>query len=134
MKQFGRVGVVLCSVVVTVALTACSSGSDTTKPTSTTRPPRTSTTTTTPPRPEGWTSVPNAPTLLGLYSVWTGTEYLGGPAGCCDGLGGTAVVAYAPTPNMWRSLAPFPLLPRSDAVAAWTGHEMVVWGGIASRS
>lgn len=135
MKQFRRIDAVLGSLVVAVALTACSSGSDATKPTSTNRRPRTTTTTTTtPPRPEGWLSVTNAPTALGKYAVWTGTEYIGGPAGCCDDLGGTAVVAYAPSSNTWRFLAAFPLLPRAFEVAAWTGHEMVVVGGRQAAS
>ena len=129
MTQFRHLHTLPGCLVVAIALTACSSGSTATKPTSTTRPPRTTTTTTTPPRPEGWATVPNAPTQLGKYAVWTGTEYIGGPAGCCDGLGGTEVVAYTPSSNTWRSLPAFPLSSRSSEVTAWTGHEMVVVGG-----
>ena len=114
----------------------CSSGSSTAKqhPASTTSSSRSTTTTTAPPGPEGWTITPEAPVgALGRYAVWTGTEYIGGPAGCCDGVGGSEVVAYSPTTDRWRPLASFPLRPRHMEVAAWTGHEMIVVGGREAR-
>ena len=134
MMQFRHIHTLPGCLVVAIALTACSSGSTAAKPTSTTRSPRTTSTTTTTPRPEGWATVPNAPSQLGKYAVWTGTEYIGGPAGCCDGLGGTEVVAYTPSSNTWRSLPAFPLSSRSSEVTAWTGHEMVVVGGRQAAS
>ena len=30
----------------------------------------------------------------------------------------------------WRALPPAPIPPRGDAVAVWTGHEVIVWGGV----
>jgi N-acetylneuraminic acid mutarotase len=125
--------VIAGAVVLAVALLAACTGSSNARHTSsTTRPARTttSTSTTTTPRPEGWRAIADAPTALGLYGVWTGTEYIGGPAGCCDDLGGTEVVAYSPASNSWRSLAAWPLPQRSSAAAVWTGKEMVVVGGL----
>jgi N-acetylneuraminic acid mutarotase len=136
MTPFPRLRSVLGVVLVSLTLGACSGSSGKTQPSSTTHPTRSTTTTTTtrPPRPEGWSTVPDAPTELGKYAVWTGTEYIGGPAGCCDGLGGTEVVAYAPSSDGWRSLAAFPLGPRSGEATAWTGREMVVVGGRTAAS
>ena len=61
-------------------------------------------------------------------AVWTGSEVII----CCgrvpDGDGHTAA-AYDPAADSWRSIAP----PPTDvqfAVAAWTGSEMIVTGGV----
>jgi N-acetylneuraminic acid mutarotase len=124
-------------VALTLTLTACGGGDDNmAKPrNSTSTSGRSSTTTTT--RvvlPEAWDALPAAPGLLGKYAVWTGREYLGGPAGCCDGLGGTDVFGYSPATRTWRTLAPFPLGERSGEASAWTGRELIVVGGRAPRS
>ena len=37
--------------------------------------------------------------------------------------------AYDPAADTWRMLPPSPLEPRSDHFAAWTGKEMLIWGG-----
>jgi N-acetylneuraminic acid mutarotase len=37
--------------------------------------------------------------------------------------------AYDPAGDRWRRLAASPLAPRSDAVIAWSGKEVVIWGG-----
>jgi hypothetical protein len=37
--------------------------------------------------------------------------------------------AYDPTADRWRRLPPAPLASRSWHAAAWTGREMLVWGG-----
>ncbi|MGZ6974700.1 MAG: Kelch repeat-containing protein [Acidimicrobiia bacterium] len=84
--------------------------------------------------PEAWEAMPAAPRELGKYAIWTGSEYLGGPSGCCDDLGGTEVFGYSPERGTWSTLAPFPLGQRSGEASAWTGHEMVVVGGIQARS
>ncbi|MEM8705568.1 MAG: PASTA domain-containing protein [Actinomycetota bacterium] len=52
-------------------------------------------------------------------SVWTGEEIIV-PAG---GL------AYRPASDSWRSIAPSPLAARNDSAVAWSGQELVVWGG-----
>lgn len=87
-----------------------------------------------PKRPAGWRSLAPAP-LEGRHShsmVWTGREVIvwGGatragnaPIYFDDG------AAYDPASDRWRTLAPSRLSPRADHVAAWTGTEMLVWGG-----
>lgn len=49
---------------------------------------------------------------------------------------GPAVVglAYDPETNRWRDIASSPLSPREQTAFAWTGHELVVWGGISFTS
>ncbi len=84
--------------------------------------------------PEAWEALPAAPRELGKYAVWTGHEYLAGPAGCCDQVGGTDVFGYSPATRTWRTLAPFPLGERSGEASAWTGRELIVVGGRAPRS
>jgi N-acetylneuraminic acid mutarotase len=37
--------------------------------------------------------------------------------------------AYDPATDTWRVLAPAPISPREEAIAVWTGREMVVTGG-----
>ncbi len=125
------------ALVIATALAACggSSGPHARRSTTTTRPRSTTTSTTTRPlAPEGWKQTATAPTGLGLYAVWTGTEYIGGNAGCCLDLGGTGVIAYTPATDSWRSLASWPLPPRIGQVATWTGTEMVVVGGREASS
>jgi hypothetical protein len=127
------------AVTVAALLAGCGSGthraqtprSTTTASTSTTTTASTSTSssTTVPLAPEGWRRLPDAPIGLGIYGVWTGREYIAGTLGCCDDLDGTAVVAYSPAANRWRSLSPIPKPDRSGEIAVWTGHEMVVTGG-----
>lgn len=79
-----------------------------------------------------------APSPLGPRSghtgVWSGTEivYWGGlrdgrvagDKGLSDG------AAYNPKTDQWRTLPRSPLSARFYHVAAWTGREMVIWGGI----
>ncbi len=120
-----------------IALAGCGGDDSSSKksaPTSTTTTTRSSTTTTRPVLPEGWEQLAAAPGLLGKYAVWTGSEYLGGPLGCCEQLGGTEVDAYSPANASWRTLAPFPLGERDGEGAVWTGDEMIVVGGRQARS
>jgi hypothetical protein len=37
--------------------------------------------------------------------------------------------AYDPARRTWRTLAPSPLTARAGAVTAWTGSEVLIWGG-----
>lgn len=65
-------------------------------------------------------------------AVWTGRRLLvwGGvpvPFSSRPGLAGGA--AYSPATNRWSVLPRAPLGGRSGAAAAWTGREMLVWGG-----
>ena len=137
MRRASRIRIVGLVAISLVAIAGCSSGSSSSTPkrtTSTSSRVSTTTTTAVPIAPEGWKLLSQAPTVLGRYRVWTGHEYIGGPSGCCDDLGGSEVLAYNPATLDWRHLAPFPLPLRTSEVAAWTGHEMVVVGGREARS
>ena len=39
-------------------------------------------------------------------------------------------VAYDPAANRWSALPQAPLRGRVSPLAAWTGHQMIVWGGL----
>lgn len=71
-----------------------------------------------------------------VASAWTGSELLvwGGFSGnqaaekyWADG------AAYNPTSREWRQLPAAPLSARARMQAAWTGKEMIVWGGEDAR-
>jgi N-acetylneuraminic acid mutarotase len=86
------------------------------------------------PSTDTWTPIPAAP-IVGrkeLAAVWsTTTDELvvwGGagynyPYPLGDG------AAYSPSAGTWRKIATAPLTARYNSVAAWTGTEMIVWGG-----
>jgi hypothetical protein len=91
-----------------------------------------------PQRPPGWRILAGAP-IKGRHShslVWTGKEMIvwGGA-----GRAGNAPIyledgaAYDPATDKWRKLPASPLNPRADHFAAWTGTEMLVWGGNPGR-
>jgi N-acetylneuraminic acid mutarotase len=87
-----------------------------------------------PARPKGWRTLAAGP-LRSRYSasaVWTGREMIiwGGAwrAGNAsiwldDG------AAYDPAGDRWRRIASSPLAPRSESFIAWTGTQVLVWGG-----
>ena len=60
--------------------------------------------------------------------VWGGMERPSPPQNAADG------AAYDPHTDSWRTLAPSPLTARTDALAAWTGAEMVVIGGMPATA
>jgi len=67
-----------------------------------------------------WRTLAAAPRPFAhTQSVWTGEEIFVYPAG----------LAYSPSKNTWRELPPSVASVRSDAAIAWTGTELVVWGG-----
>jgi hypothetical protein len=81
---------------------------------------------------ESWTPVPvpgvnNTPIPTASYSVWTGTEFLI--------LNRTGTGArYDPVANLWTPM-PAPAgwsNAREFASVAWTGTEMIIWGGRVS--
>jgi hypothetical protein len=39
-------------------------------------------------------------------------------------------VAYDPATDRWSSMPPSPLKARVDAISAWTGTELLIWGGL----
>lgn len=82
--------------------------------------------------------------LCGRYDssvAWTGTELVvWGGESCAGGqcpsdasphLGDGA--AYRPSDDTWHRIAGSPLAGREAAATAWTGSEMLVWGGTTGR-
>lgn len=93
--------------------------------------------------PEGWEPMADSP-LQGRAepaTAWTGTELLvwGGDGAFSDGGGGepgrSDGAAYDPASDTWRPMANSPLpepenaIGASDYASAWTGSELLVWGG-----
>jgi len=87
-----------------------------------------------PARPKGWRKLAGGPlrSRHGASAVWTGREmFVWGGAWRA----GNASIwlddgaAYDPAGDKWRRLPTSPLAPRSEAVTAWTGKEVLVWGG-----
>ena len=82
-----------------------------------------------------WHAIAPMPTTLPGYdqtAVWTGTEVLvwsSAPA-TPETNGREVVLAYNPSTNTWRTLPSSGLTPRQGAVTIWTGHQLVVWGGL----
>jgi hypothetical protein len=76
------------------------------------------------------TAAPPIPLAEGLQTVMMGDEVvlLGGRSDVGDVSGG-AVAAYAPASDRWRRLADHPLEAETGFAAAWTGAELLVWGG-----
>jgi N-acetylneuraminic acid mutarotase len=96
-----------------------------------------------------WRILATPPAGMNLYAsaaVWTGQRVVifGGPntglnpppsPANNNGIGSVSVsslgvsASYDPHTNRWSSVAAFPLDPRSFETAAWTGHEVIIWGG-----
>jgi hypothetical protein len=83
---------------------------------------------------------PMAPSPLNarvpLVAAWTGREVL--VAGARPGAGrarwstgGTDAAAYDPATDRWRRLPTMPVS-LAEAVAAWTGSDLIVYGGLAT--
>jgi hypothetical protein len=83
--------------------------------------------------PTGWSELPAPPEVRSdAATAWTGTELLvwGGyeyvGANEDPGADGFAFDAAA---RLWEPLPPSPLAGRSDSAFAWTGQELLIWGG-----
>ena len=79
-----------------------------------------------------WRPLPDSPYLavhdgFGLVA-WTGRELIGWGGGCC-GDAFSDGVAYNPTTNTWRKLAPAPPAGSQHPAGAWTGRELIVLVG-----
>ncbi len=87
------------------------------------------------PATDRWRRLPRGPLAerFGATAVWTGEEMLvwGGATHTLDYDAGPKGAAYDPVADRWRRLPPSPLRGRADHIAAWTGREMVLWGGSA---
>lgn len=81
--------------------------------------------------------------LCGRYhaaQAWTGSELLVWGGENCAGAACPTFsaphladgAAYKPASDTWRKLAPSPLSARAPAATAWTGTEMLVWGGVTA--
>lgn len=93
---------------------------------------------------ESWSVLSDSPISArrAHTAVWTGSEMIvwggvGGAAGVCSGgregctQGELADGArYGPNTNVWKVLPGSPLSRRGAHTAIWTGHEMIIWGGI----
>ncbi len=86
--------------------------------------------------PGSMVDLPDAPIIARSQSaaVWTGTEMIvwGGQAYGPDTDGWTTFAdgaAFNLASGTWRVIAAAPLSARKNPAAAWTGTEMIVWGG-----
>jgi hypothetical protein len=76
------------------------------------------------PGTEEWTALPSAPISSGApHAAWTGREAIFLDEQTLEG------AAFDPEARTWRTLPPAPIAPRFGAVYAWTGSEVIVWGG-----
>ncbi len=83
-----------------------------------------------------WRKIADAPISgrTGHQAVWTGSEMLiwGGDPGLSregEPLDEATGAAYDPATDRWRVLPEAPLDRTHAAAGAWTGEEMLVWGG-----
>jgi N-acetylneuraminic acid mutarotase len=77
-----------------------------------------------------WRRLPDSQ-LLAIHdgfglAVWTGHDLIGWGGGCC-GDAFSDGVAYSPTANAWRKVAPSPLAGSQHPIGAWTGRELVIF-------
>lgn len=80
-----------------------------------------------------WSALPSAPIppRRDASVVWTGKELLvwGGASGPHGARLHADGAAYNPATRTWRRLPPAPISGREGQAAAWTGTQMVIWGG-----
>ena len=73
----------------------------------------------------------------GAQAVWTGSRLLvwGGQTGHAGSKAPRTGLEYDPKSNRWSALpaAPPSLLKHADPAVAWTGRELLVWGGWTGR-
>ena len=84
--------------------------------------------------PVGWSELPPPPEVRsGAATVWTERSLIVWGGYVFDG-GDDSERAdgfmFDAGSRRWTPLPPSPLRPRQDAATAWTGTEMLVWGGI----
>ena len=87
--------------------------------------------------PVGWTELPPPPDVrTGSATAWTGTELLiwGGYTGFDEQNVMASGLVFDATELTWRLTAPAPLEPRALMASAWTGSELLVWGGWSGRA
>lgn len=83
----------------------------------------------------GWHELPLPPEVRtsGPSLTWTGRELLmwGGYryTGMSDEISQDTGFVYDANKRSWRAMAESPLAGRNDAATAWTGRELLIWGG-----
>lgn len=85
------------------------------------------------PATNGWRRLPAMATgRMQAVVAWTGSRMLvwGGELGREALLLSGTGSAFDPVANRWSSLPEAPIAGRLDPVSAWTGHELIVWGGL----
>jgi hypothetical protein len=73
---------------------------------------------------------------LGHTAVWTGRQLLvwgGWTVRSGKYVAPPHGLAYDPSSNRWSALPTAPLRGRAGHLAAWTGSQMLVWGGVPAR-
>ena len=87
--------------------------------------------------PVGWTELPSPPEIRNRAAqVWTGSELLiwGGYTGFDELDVVASGLAFDAAEMTWRPIGPAPIGPRALMAFAWTGSELLVWGGWSGRS
>jgi Kelch motif len=83
--------------------------------------------------PEGWTELPAPPDIRsGAALVWTGSQLLiwGGSPGWCDEQSPERDgMAFDGSSKTWIAIPPAPIAGRCFPAYAWTGRELLIWGG-----
>lgn len=82
----------------------------------------------------GWTELPPPPEVRsGSATAWTGSHLLVWGGYVFDGSGGKSPwddgFTFDAASRTWSRIPDGPLSGRSDAAVAWTGEELLIWGG-----
>ena len=84
----------------------------------------------------GWRRLPAMETgRMGAVAAWTGSRLViwGGELGRTSFVVARTGLAFDPAVERWSRLPQAPVKGRVDPVAAWTGRELIVWGGFGAR-
>ena len=82
--------------------------------------------------PAGWTELAPPPDVrTGAATAWTGTQLIvwGGYTGFEESDVGADGFAFDAAADTWQELPPSPLAARALTASAWTGSELLIWGG-----
>lgn len=84
--------------------------------------------------PEGWTELPAPPEVRsGAATAWTGSQLLVWGGYVFDGGGDKSPAddgfVFDASSRTWAAIPNSPLSRRAGAASAWTGKELLIWGG-----
>ncbi len=85
----------------------------------------------------GWTNLPAPPEVrLDAATQWTGQTLLiwGGTVPAVTAMPKNDGMVFDASSSTWSQLPPSPLVARRYSGSAWTGTELLVWGGLAGES